>query len=101
MKLKDLLEAKTTEIIDVKVELIDGSKIISDVFDVTVESSIDDIDDAVAAPDEDVTKYRFTEEALDIIRKEAQKYNTEVDESGFEDALTDGDFDDVIQLETL
>jgi len=99
MKLKDLFEAKTTNILDVDVELIDGSEIVSDIFTVQVEATIDDIDDAVAAPDEDVTKYKFTKNALARIHKEAYEYKVEIDESDIDDALKDGDLDGVIQIE--
>jgi hypothetical protein len=101
MKLKQLLnETVETSIIKVDVQIVDGKEIVSDIFTVDVEKSVDSIDDSVAAPGDDVAKYKFTKSALAKIHKTAYEYKVEVDESGFSDALASGDFDDVIDLET-
>ena len=102
MKLKDFLnEATETNIVKVKVRIIDGSKVISGIFTVDVKEIIDPIDAAVAAPNDDVTKYEFTKDALRTIHEMAKKYNVKIDDSGFSDALADGDINGIIELETI
>lgn len=97
MKLRELNEMVEKSNVKAKIQIVDGKTNIGSPFTVTVEKSIDSIDDEVAAPGDDVTKYKFTSGAISQINKVAAANGVKADISN--DYLENG-VSGIIEVET-